>query len=221
MLPLVGVLVVAAGFGLRWNPLLVVVLAALATGLAAGLSPPAALSALGRAYNQNRFVSAVWLVLPVVGVLERQGLQARARALVERMRGLGAGRLLLGYFVLRQLTAALGLTALGGHAQMVRPLVAPMAEAAREAGVGPLPPEEAHRMRAHAAAADNVANFFGEDVFVAMSSVLLIKAVMDRAGAPVEALRLSAWATPMAGAALLVHGARLLRLDRRGRARRP
>lgn len=34
------------------------------------------------------------------------------------------------YFVFRQVTAALGLLSLGGHAQMIRPLIAPMAEAA-------------------------------------------------------------------------------------------
>lgn len=220
MLPLVGVLVVAAGFLLRWNPLVVVVLAAMAAGLAGGLGLSGSLAALGHAFNANRFVGAVWLVLPVVGVLEREGLQERARALVARVRAASAGRLLLAYFALRQATAALGLTALGGHAQMVRPLVAPMAEAAFDRAHGPLTPEQAQAVRAEAAAADNVAVFFGEDVFVAMGSVLLIKAVLDRAGAPVEALRLSLWAIPTAVLALLIHGARLLLLDRRRRAAR-
>ena len=59
------------------------------------------------------------------------------------------------------LTAALGLISLGGHAQMVRPLVAPMAEGAAENQFGPLPRKTRFRIRAHSAAADNIAVFFG------------------------------------------------------------
>lgn len=217
MAPLLGVAAVAVGFLLRWNPLLVVVAAAFVAGIAGGLSPLHVLDALGHAFAQNRQVSLIWLVLPVIGVLERQGLQARARALVARLRGASPGRLLLGYFALRQLTAALGLVALGGQAQTVRPLLAPMAEGAAEARDGaPLAPGDAERLRAHAAATDNIAVFFGEDVFLAMGSVLLVKGVLDGAGgAPVSPLRLSLWAVPTAGLALGIHGARLLRLDRR------
>ena len=219
MLPLLGVLAVAAGFLLRFNPLVVVVLAAFVAGLAGGLSPLGVLDALGRAYNENRLVALVWLVLPVIGVLERQGLQARARTLVARLKGASPGRILLGYFVARQLTAALGLTALGGQAQMVRPLIAPMAEGAAEARDGPLDPTDAEGLRAQAAAVDNIAVFFGEDIFIAMGSVLLIKGVLDHEGAAVEPLRLSMWAIPTAGLALLIHGARLLWGDRTRRRR--
>jgi uncharacterized membrane protein len=37
------------------------------------------------------------------------------------------------YLLVREIAAAFGLTSLGGHPNMVRPLVAPMAEAAAEA----------------------------------------------------------------------------------------
>ncbi len=221
MLPLLGVAAVVAGFLLRLNPLVVVVGAAFVAGIAGGLAPLAVLDALGRAFQENRLVALVWLVLPVLGVLEREGLQAQARALVGRLRGLRPGRLLLAYFAVRQLAAALGLASLGGQAQTVRPLLAPMVEGAAEARDGPLDPEAAAHLRAHAAAADNVAVFFGEDVFVAMGSVLLIKGVIDHAaagGAPVEPLRISLWALPTAAVALAVHGLRLLRLDRPARA---
>ena len=42
------------------------------------------------------------------------------------------------YLGARQLTAAVGLTSLGGHPQMVRPLLAPMVEGAAEARYGSL-----------------------------------------------------------------------------------
>ena len=86
-------------------------------------------SALGKAFNQSRLVSVPLLVLPVIGLLERAGLQERARILIGRIHAATTGRLLLVYLFARQLTIAFGLP-IGGQAQMVRPLIAPMAEAA-------------------------------------------------------------------------------------------
>jgi uncharacterized membrane protein len=215
MLTLIGILIVVVGFVLRLNPLLVVTAAGLATGLAAGQSPAAVVATLGRAFVENRYVAIVWLVLPVLGLLERAGLREHARALVARLRGATAGRVLLAYLALRQATAALGLTSLGGHPQMVRPLVAPMAEGAAEARGGALAARTRELVRAHAAAADNVGLFFGEDIFIAIGSILLIKGFLEQNGVAVEPARLALWAVPTAVAALLVHGARLLLLDRR------
>jgi uncharacterized membrane protein len=127
------------------------------------------------------------------------------------------GRLLLAYLVIRQVTAALGLTSLGGHPQMVRPLIAPMAEGAAENQAGPLTEDERERVAAHAAATDNVGLLFGEDIFIAIGSILLIKAFLEQNGIVVAPLDLSVWAIPTALAALVIHGARLLLLDRRMR----
>jgi uncharacterized membrane protein len=216
MLVLLGVGVVVLGFVLRFNPLLVVVVAAVVTGVLAGMAPVAVISAFGKAFNDARTVSVFWLVLPVIGLLERAGLQARARTLVSRIRAATVGRLLLIYFVVRQLTIALGIPSFGGHASMVRPLVAPMAEAAAEKEMGQPPtPAERDLIRAHASAADNVSAFFGEDIFIAVGSILLIRAFMAQSGYDVQPLQLSLWAIPTAIAALVIHGARLLLLDRR------
>jgi uncharacterized membrane protein len=125
------------------------------------------------------------------------------------------GRLLLLYFILRQLTASVGLTSLGGHPQMVRPLIAPMAEAAAEKELGPLSEETKERIRAEAAATDNVAVFFGEDIFLAIASILLIKGFLQTEGIIVQPFQLSVWAIPTAILALLIHGTRLLLLNRR------
>ena len=59
MLILSGIAVVVIGFLLRFNPLLVVAAAALTTGLAAGLDPVEVVSAFGKAFNDNRYVSAI------------------------------------------------------------------------------------------------------------------------------------------------------------------
>ncbi|BBE32646.1 DUF969 domain-containing protein [Sphingosinicella microcystinivorans] len=214
MLVLSGIAIIVLGFMARLNPLLVVTIAALATGIAAGLDPVAVVSAFGKAFNDNRYVSVVWIVLPVIGLLERYGLQQRARTLIAGLKGATVGRLLIIYLIIRQIAAALGLTSIAGHAQTVRPLVAPMAEAAAEAQGGG-DEETREEVKAMAAATDNVGLFFGEDIFIAIASILLIKGTFETYGIILAPLELSVWAIPTAIAALLIHGARLMLLDRR------
>ena len=211
--PLLGIAVLVAGFAAGLNPLIVIVAAALTTGLAAGLAPLHIIAALGKAYNDNRYVSIIWLVLPVIGLLEREGLQERARVLITRVRAATVGRLLLAYLALRQFTVAVGLTSLCGQAQTVRPLIAPMAEAAAEVRMGPISDRVRYLIRAYAASSDNVGAFFGEDIFIAVSSILLIKGFLQQSGFDIAPLRLSVWAIPTAVAAFTIHGLRLWRLD--------
>ena len=217
MLTLLGVAVIVLGFALRFNPLLVVVAAALTSGLAAGLGPLEVLAAFGKAFNTNRYVTIVWLVLPAIGILERAGLQEQARATIKSIHAATAGRILIAYLALRQITCALGLVSIAGQAQSVRPLVAPMAEAAAE----PLSDERREEVKAMTAATDNVGLFFGEDIFLAIGSILLIVGFLDQSGITVEPLALSVWAIPTAIAAFLVHGARLLLFDRKLAKERP
>ncbi|MBW8815903.1 MAG: DUF969 domain-containing protein [Caulobacterales bacterium] len=221
MLTLLGVAAVVVGFAARLNPLLVVVGAAFITGLAAGRSPVEVLETFGKAFNDNRFVSAVYLVLPVVGVVERAGLRERARDLIARFRGLSAGRFLIGYLVFRQLTAALGLTSIAGPTQSVRPMIAPMAEAALERDAGPLDAAQRQRIKALAAATDNMGLLFGEDIFIAIGSILLMVGFLATAGITLDPIQLSVWAIPTALVAFLIHAGRLLLFDRASRRPRP
>lgn len=219
MLVLIGIAVIVAGFVLRFNPLLVIMVSALATGLAAGLDIGAIIAAFGKAFNDTRYVSIIWIVLPVIGLLEAYGLQQHARSLIGRMQGATLGRLLTGYLLLRQGMAAVGLTSVAGHAQTVRPLVAPMAEAAAEAQNPALNDKQREEVKAYSAATDNIGLFFGEDIFLAIGSILLMKGVLDGYGYQIEPLHFSLWAIPTAIAAFLIHGLRLRRLDRRMAAR--
>ncbi len=181
MLVLLGIPILVVGFVVGLNPLLVVAIAGFATGLLAGLDPLAILAAFGKAFVQNRYIGIVWLVVPVIGLLERCGLRERAQVLIARIHAATTGRVLLIYLVVRQVSAALGLTSLGGHAQMVRPLIAPMAEAAEERH-GSISEGTRMLIRANAAAVDNIGVFFGEDVFIAIGSILLIKGFLQQNG---------------------------------------
>ncbi len=212
MLVLSGIAVVALGFLFRFNPLLVIAASALVTGVAAGLDIAAIVAAFGKAFNDARYVSLIWVVLPVIGLLERFGLQERARMLIARLKGATTGRLLIGYLLIRQVMSALGLTSVAGHAQTVRPLVAPMAEAAAERQLGRPPPET---IKSYAAATDNVGLFFGEDIFIAIGSILLMKGTLEQFGIILSPFELSVWAIPTAIAAFIIHSFRLWRLDRR------
>ena len=213
--PLIGVTVIIAGFILRFNAMLVVVGAAIVTAFVAGFGVVATLGAIGTGFLKARNLTlAIILPLATIGLLERHGLRQHAQAWIQRFRSATAGQLLIVYLAVRELTAAVGLTGLGGHVQMVRPLIAPMTEGAAEARHGPLPERIRYKLRAMAAATDNVGLFFGEDIFVAFGAVVLITTFLHEAGIAVEPLQVAFWGLPTAGAAFVVHAIRLYRLDR-------
>jgi uncharacterized membrane protein len=213
--PLLGILLVVVGFALRLNPMLVVTAAAIVTGLLGGMDLVEVISTFGKAFNDNRIIAIVWIVLPVIGLLERYGLQQRAAAVIRGIKAATVGRLLLVYLVVRQGTAALGLTTIAGHPQTVRPLVAPMALAAAEEQHGAVDEQTAEKVKAYSAGTDNVGLFFGEDIFIAIGSIVLIQQTLATYGYNLAPLHLALWAIPSAIAAFLIHGARLLWLDRK------
>jgi uncharacterized membrane protein len=213
--PLIGVAVIIAGFVLRLNPMLVVIVTAVATAFAAGFAPQKILATIGSGFVKTRNLPLIILLpLAVVGLLERHGLRQHAQAWIGRIRSATAGRLLIVYLAARQLTAAVGLTSLGGHPQMVRPLLAPMAEGATEARYGELPEHVRHKLRAYAAATDNVGLFFGEDMFVAFGAIVLMTTFLHEAGIDIEPIRVAVWGIPTAVSAFVIHAWRLRRLDR-------
>lgn len=235
--PLLGVAVVIAGFALKRNPVLVVVVAGLVSGIANGVSRRGLaswhdlrvltedlLTLLGTAFVSNRALLLFLLTLPVIGVLERAGLRERASAWILGFARLTLARLLIAYLALRQVLSMFGLINIAGQAQTVRPLIAPMSEATATRRLGPLDDDTRERVRALAAATDNVGVFFGEDVFLAFGAVLLIQGFYEQQGIHLEPTDIALWALPTAIAAFVIHGVRIVifqaRLERRLAARR-
>lgn len=216
---LIPVFVVILGFALRQHPARVVLVAALSAGIVSGLNWREYLEVLGASFLKARYLLVIVLAFPVIAQMEAHGLRALARRVVGAWRGVRPGRLMLAYLALRQSSAALGLTSLGGHPQMVRPLVAPMAEAAAESESGERQLSDAEReeVRAMAAATDNVGLFFGEDLFLAFGAVLLMQAYFSERGLQLAPLEIALWGLPTAILAFLIHGTRLLWRDRRRR----
>lgn len=212
MIKLIGVVIVIGGLLMRYNTLLVVLVAGFATGLVAGMSPVEVLGAIGKAFVTNRYMSLLILVLPVIGILERYGLREKAEDAIRSMTMMTAGRVMIVYQLFRQVTVGLGLL-LGGHPSFVRPIIAPMTEAAA-AREGVKDSTWIDRVRAMSASADNYGNFFGQLLFPAAGGLLLIKGVLDAAGYKVELLTMAKYAIPTAVAAAVIALIRFMLFDR-------
>ncbi|MDC9621047.1 DUF969 domain-containing protein [Xenorhabdus sp. XENO-7] len=213
--PLIGIAVIMIGFILRFNPVLVVTVAGLVTGLAAHMPITEILEKLGSGFlNTLNLSLTILLPLVIIGLLERHGLKERAQRSITHIKTATTGRLLIVYLFIRETSAALGLTSLGGHPQMVRPLLAPMAEGAAENQYGHLPDHVRHRIRAMSAATDNTGLFFGEDIFVAFGAIIFMHNFMlESGGIQTEPLHIALWGIPTAICAFLIHSVRLYRLD--------
>jgi uncharacterized membrane protein len=92
--PLIGVAVIIAGFILRFNPMLVVIVTAIVTAAAAGFGAMAILTAIGTGFIKTRNLPLIILLpLAVIGLLERHGLRQHAQNWISRIKSATAGRL--------------------------------------------------------------------------------------------------------------------------------
>jgi uncharacterized membrane protein len=215
MIKLIGILIVAVGFAVRANLLVVVMTAGIVTGLVSGMSFHQVMHEFGRLFIENRYMTLpVILMVPVIGLLESHGLRERAETLIRKSRAASAGRVLWLYTAVRQCSIALGIN-IGGHAAAVRPLIVPMAEGAAQVRHGELSEVDREDIRAHAAAAENIGNFFGEDIFIAVGAILLMKGFFETQGLQVGIWALALWGIPTALVAFASMWWRARALDRR------
>ncbi len=103
---------------------------------------------------------------------------------------------------------------LGGHPQFVRPLIQPMAEGASIAKYGELDEKDIDKIKGFSAAADNIGNFFGQNVFMANSGVLLIVSTLETLGISADALKIAQASIPVAILAFILCIIRNYMLDR-------
>jgi uncharacterized membrane protein len=181
---LLGVAVIVIGFLLKIDAIAVVIIAAAVTALVYGASFVDFLEVIGRSFVDNRNVSFFILTLPMIALSERFGLKEQAVILIKRMQKVTAPRFLFLYTVIRQACGIFGIR-ISGMVQFVRPIVQPMSSAAaQEAGLATDKNEEL--IKAEAAKAENVGNFFGQNGFVAASGVLLIVGTLEGLGYQVQ-----------------------------------
>ena len=172
MIKLIGVLIILIGFIIKLDTIAVVLIAGIATGLVAGIDFVEVLNILGTAFVQTRYMTLLLLTLSVVGILERNGLRERASICISKLKGATAGKVLSIYVTVRMLAAVLSMR-IGGHVQFIRPLIYPMVKGAIEKD-GIVSESLDEDLKGITNASENYANFFGQNVFVASSGVLLI-----------------------------------------------
>ncbi len=206
-----GVVVLIAGFVLRVHPMITVLVSAIATAYLAGIGWLSLLELIGQNFRDKRFLLLIVLVMPLIATLEANGLREYLKRRFSQAQRLSLSGVLTTYFFARQITAALGLTSLGGHAQSVRPLLVPIAEAAAIKRFGLLNSLQFDKLKAFCAGSDNVALFFGEDIFLAFGAVLLMQSTLKDQGIIVEPLGLALWALPTAILAAIIHTIRIRR----------
>ena len=201
--PLFGIGIITIGFMLRLNTLLVILVAGVVTGLIAHLQIIEILSILGSSFTKNRYMSLFILILPMIGLLEHYGLKERAEILISSLKNASVSKVAFTYLLLRKVTNAIGLS-LGGHPSMVRPLVAPMTEAAAVAANPSISNKQRLRVRAFAAVSENFGNFFSQLIFIGSGGLLLIKGVLNDAGYEMELDDMYIWAIPTAIASIII-----------------
>ena len=237
-LRLLGLLILVAGLLFRLRPTLVVVVAAVVTGLLAGMpiyapelaetggtpAPEGIVNMLGRTFAETRLVSLFIITFPAIALSERFGLQERAASVIRRIRVATVGRLLIVYQLFRVLVGALGIR-LNGHAAFVRPLVFPMSLGAAAAGsdeaqADSLGEKRLEEIKAADAAAENYGNFYGQNLSPVQPGILLVYGTLKGLGYEVSLWRMIFFTTPIVLSSVILGAVQFLLLDRRKRERR-
>ena len=213
ILKLIGVVIVIIGFAIKFDTIATVVIAGLATGLVAGMTPMEIFDTLGKSFISNRTATLFVLTLPVIGVCERYGLKEKAIDFIRSIKNATTGRVILIYQAIRTLAATFSVR-LGGHPQLVRPVVVPMAEGAASK-YGEVTPEVSDVIRGASAAAENYGNFYAQNCFMGASGTLLIVATLVEQGFDVSAVQIATWSIPIAVTSVLVGIVRNLMLDKK------
>lgn len=214
MIKLIGIVIIVLGFSFGLDTIAVVLVAGFATGLVAGIDFMTILTTLGEAFVKTRYMTLFLMTLPVIGILERNGLRERGAHCIKNMKSVTGGKILSIYMVIRTLAAAFSIR-LGGHIQFIRPLIHPMAQSASENKLNrELSEKENERLKGIACAVENYGNFFGQNVFVAAGGVLLIVGTLQELGIIVKPYSVSKAAIPVALVAIIASSIQNFMLDK-------
>ena len=221
MLSLIGIFIIIIGFILKIDTLAIVVIAGIATGFVGGLDFNEILTKLGEAFVANRYMTLFIITLPVIGLMERYGLKERAAWLIGQLKNAKADGVLSIYLAFRLVMAALSIR-MSGHVQFGRPLVFPMAEGAMRSKDKEVTENDLESIKGLTAAAENYGNFFGQNLFIGASGVMLIIGTLTELGIPVDAKQgpttIALYTFPIAFLALII-GIIQFRLNEKRRQR--
>ena len=203
LLKLLGIVIVIAGFALKLDAILVILVAAVVTAIVGGLGPVTLLETLGSTFVANRSMAIFIIVMLVTGTLERNGLREAAAALIGKFKGATSGLVIGLYGIMRSIFAAFNV-GFGGVAGFVRPVIMPMAEGAIVAQGYEPNEEHLEELKGMAAGMENITWFFGQVLFVGGSGGLLVQSTLAGLGIEVELAPMAAIEIPVCVIATII-----------------
>lgn len=197
---LIGILIIIIGFILKFDTIAIILIAAVVTGLVAGMDIVEVLSTR-KTFVDRRLVTLFMLTLPMVGLIERFGLKQQASKLISNVKKITTGRLLTLYLIIREIAGVASIR-IGGHPQFVRPLINPMVQGALRTRYNltdkDIDEKDIEKLKAEASAMENYGNFFGQNLFVGAAGVLLMVGTFQSLDIKVNAMSLVLASIPVA-----------------------
>ena len=214
MLSLLGVVVVIIGFALKLEPIAIIVVSAIVTAVCGGINVVDLLTSVGTTFvaNRNQLITIILMIL--TGTLEKNGLKEAGAALIRKAKGLTTGMLIAFWGVLDEIFIIFKIP-IGGIPSYVRPILMPMTLGIIESKGYEVAPEHEETIKALYGKDYNVSNFFGQCLFAANSSVLLIQSTLASIGYEVDVMQIVAVQIPVALFAMLVNATQTLIVDGR------
>ena len=214
MLGLLGVVVVIIGFALKLEPIAIIVVSAIVTAVCGGINVVDLLTSVGTTFvaNRNQLITIILMIL--TGTLEKNGLKEAGAALIRKAKGLTTGMLIAIWGVLDEIFIIFKIP-IGGIPSYVRPILMPMTLGIIESKGYEVAPEHEETIKALYGKDYNVSNFFGQCLFAANSSVLLIQSTLASIGYEVDVMQIVAVQIPVALFAMLVNATQTLIVDGR------
>ena len=214
MLSLLGVVVVIIGFALKLEPIAIIVVSAIVTAVCGGINVVDLLTSVGTTFvaNRNQLITIILMIL--TGTLEKNGLKEAGAALIRKAKGLTTGMLIAIWGVLDEIFIIFKIP-ISGIPSYVRPILMPMTLGIIESKGYEVAPEHEETIKALYGKDYNVSNFFGQCLFAANSSVLLIQSTLASIGYEVDVMQIVAVQIPVALFAMLVNATQTLIVDGR------
>ena len=214
MLSLLGVVVLIIGFALKLEPIAIIVVSAIVTAVCGGINVVDLLTSVGTTFvaNRNQLITIILMIL--TGTLEKNGLKEAGAALIRKAKGLTTGMLIAIWGVLDEIFIIFKIP-IGGIPSYVRPILMPMTLGIIESKGYEVAPEHEETIKALYGKDYNVSNFFGQCLFAANSSVLLIQSTLASIGYEVDVMQIVAVQIPVALFAMLVNATQTLIVDGR------
>lgn len=214
MILIICLLTIIVGFAVRLSAPLVVLISICMSAVVAGFSILHFLEVVGHGFRAYRYLLVFVLPLPVIGVLEKCGIREFIQNVAQKANLSSIRNALVSYVAFRMISSALGFYSLGGHVQMVRPILLPLVESLGRRAKYVRSTLMEQTTRATCAAAENIGSFFGQNIFSAFSSVLFMRGILHANGLDISAFDISIWAIPSGVFAFIIFFAHLSFIDR-------